>query len=140
MNALLIEQTLVMASTAPGKLFQSSVVCFQDSFYIILHVPAYTFHVNEHPEKGYNFGDRSITEGLKDIMASCSDEAELKSKLGELVQNNTLIINFGDYKKVKINGFFGVKTLKASNSALSYVSFNATKDVAKQLVAFYPNL
>lgn len=138
MNTLLIEQTHVITSSAPGKLFQSSVVCFKDGFYIFLHVPAYTFHVDKTPD--YGFGDKKVPEGLKDLIASCSDEAELRGKLDQIIQNNSLIIHFNEYKKATVKGFFGVKTVKASNNALSYVSFNGTKDVGKSLAEFYGHL
>jgi hypothetical protein len=116
-------------------------VCFEDSFYIVLHVDSYTFGVDVNPIRSYNFGDQTVPEGVKTLMDGCSSEDELKQKLYELIGNNgRCVVNFSDYKKVKIKGFLGVKTLKASNSALSYISFNAAKDVAKQLVAFYPNL
>lgn len=138
MNILLVEQTLVLTSSAPGKLFQSSVVCFKDGFYIFLHVPAYTFHVDTTPD--YGFGDQKVPEGLKDLIATCSDEAELKGKLNQIIPNNTLVVHFSDYKKAKVKGFFGVKTMKASNNALSYVSFNGTGEVGKSLVAFYAHL
>ncbi len=141
MNTLLIEQTIVITSSAPGKQFQSSVVCFEDSFYIVLHVDAYTFGVDVNPIASYNFGNNGVPEGLRSIMGSCSTEEELKGKLLGLLQNNMrCVVNFSDYKKVKIKGFLGVKTLKAMNSAMSYVSFNATKEQAKELVSFYAHL
>lgn len=138
MNVLLIELTNVLTSTAPGKAFTSSVVCFKDSYYIFLHVPAYTFHVNSTPD--YGFGDKTIAEGLKDLIAASSDENELRNKLQQLVPNNTLIVNFSDYKKAAVKSFLGVKTLKVSNSALDYVSFNGNKEVGKSIAAFYAHL
>ncbi len=140
MKALLIEETIVITSSAPGKQFLSSVVCFEDCFYIIPKVIAKTFHVNNFPIPSYNFGD-DVAKGVRDIMDSCNSEDELKEKLLALLQNNTtLIVPFSDYKKVKIKGFLGVKTLKAMNSAMNYISFTTTKDTAKALVEFYPNL
>ncbi len=141
MNVLYIEETLVITSSAPGKMFRSGVVCFQDAFFIVLKVPATTFHVNQNPEAIYGFGDMSIDEGVQYLIDNSNSEEELKAKLLEHVKgNNTLMVNFSDWKKVKISGFLGTKTLKAKNSSLSYISFNATKNVAKQLVEFYPNL
>ena len=140
MNALLIEDTIVITSSAPGKQFQSSVVCFEDSFYIILKVAAYTFHVDDYPVPSYNFGD-DVAAGVRGIMDSCTTEDELKAKLLNLIHGNgACVVNFADYKKVKVKSFLGVKTLKAMNSALSYVSFTASKGPAKELVNFYPNL
>ncbi len=141
MNTLLLEKTIVITSSAPGKQFISSVVCFQDSFYIILHVDAYTFHVNENPIPSYNFGDDKVEVGVQKIIDSCTTEEELKAKLSTLNQGNTtLTINFSDYKKAKISSFLGVKTLKAMNSAMSYVSCNATKAKGKELAQFYSHL
>jgi len=141
MNILLLEKTIVITSSAPGKQFISSVVCFQDSFYIILHVDAYTFHVNQNPIKSYNFGDDKVETGLQKIIDSCATEEELKSKLLELNRGNTtLTVNFSDFKKVKINSLFGVKTLKAMNNAMSYVSCNANKTKGKELAEFYAHL
>lgn len=140
MKVLLVEQTNVLAATAPGKLHMASVVCFEDSFYIFLHVQGRTFHVDDlDPTPSYGFGDKSVAEGLQDLITNSSSEDELKGKLNEIIQNNTLIINFADYKKVKVKGFIGTKTLKASNNAMSYVSFNVGKPKAKELVEFYPN-
>lgn len=141
MNILLLETTIVITSSAPGKQFISSVVCFKDSFYIILHVDAYTFHVDQNPIKSYNFGDDKVEVGVQKIIDSCNSEEELKSKLLELNQNNTtLTVNFSDYKKVKIGSLFGVKTLKAKNSLMSYISCNATKIKGKELAKFYAHL
>ncbi len=141
MNTLLLEKTIVITSSAPGKQFISSVVCFQDSFYIILHVDAYTFHVNENPISSYNFGDNKVEVGVQKLIDSCNSEDELKAKLMELNQGNTtLAIQFSDYKKVKVGSFLGVKTLKAMNNAMSYVSCNAAKAKGKELAKFYTNL
>ena len=140
MNVLLIEETLIVTSTAPGKFVGSSVVCFDDSFFIVLHGAAPTYHVNWNPKDTYEFGDLSIPEGVQKIIDSCTTEEELKGKLLELVKGNTtFIVTFADHKKVKIKSLLGTKTLKASNNAMSYTSFNTRKDVAKQLMAFYPN-
>lgn len=141
MDVLLLEKTIVITSSAPGKQFISSVVCFKDSFYIILHVDAYTFHVNQNPISSYGFGDDSVEVGVQKIIDSCNTEDELKARLLELNQGNTtLTINFSDYKKVKVSSFLGVKTLKAMNSAMSYVSCNANKAKGKELAAFYVHL
>jgi hypothetical protein len=140
MKALLIEETIIITSSAPGKMFISTVVCFEDSFIIILHVPAYTFHVNDHPVASYNFGDLSVQEGVKNIMDSCTSEDELKEKLMALINNNEVChIKFADYKKIKLKSMLGSKTLKPMNSAMSYVSFNVRKAPAKALADFYPN-
>lgn len=141
MDILLLEKTIVITSSAPGKQFISSVVCFKDSFYIILHVDAYTFHVNQNPISSYNFGDDAVEVGVQKIIDSCGTEQELKDKLFALNQNNTtLTVNFSDYKKVKISSFLGVKTLKAMNNALTYVSCNASKAKGKELAKFYDHL
>jgi hypothetical protein len=138
MDILLVDQTITLTSSAPGKFFTASTVCFKDGFYIFLHVPAYTFHVNQTPD--YGFGEKSVPEGLKGIIASCSNESELREKLDAIIPNSTLVINFSDYKKAKVSGLFGTKTLKVSNSALNYVSFNASKDAGKSLAQFYAHL
>ena len=140
MKALLIEETIVITSSAPGKMFASTVVCFEDSFIIILRVPATTFYVDQHPVASYNFGDLSVEEGVKNIMDSCTSEDELKEKLMILINNNEVChIKFADYKKVKLKSVLGSKTLKPMNSAMSYVSFNVRKEHAKALADFYPN-
>lgn len=138
MDILLVEKTIAFTSSAPGKVFEASTVCFKDGFYIFLHVPAYTFHVNETPD--YGFGEKSVSDGLKELIASCSSEDELREKLQAIIPNNTLVVNFSDYKKVKVSGLFGVKTLKASNSALNYIAFNGNKETGKQIAAFYAHL
>jgi hypothetical protein len=140
MNALLIESSFALTSSAPGKPYHCSVVCFQDSFYIILQVPSYTFGVDQHPVSSYKFGDDSVAEGLRNMIDSSTDEDHLKGRLLSLIKNNTAcVVNYADFKKVKIGGFLGTKTLKAKQNALSYVSFNATKESAKKLVKFYPD-
>lgn len=117
------------------------MVCFQDSFYIILHVDAYTFHVNRNPIASYNFDDYKVKVGVQKIIDACSTEEELKEKLLQLNQGNTtLTVNFSDYKKAKLSSFLGVKTIKAMNNAMSYISCNATKAKGKELAKFYSNL
>ncbi len=144
MNALLIEDTIVISSSAPGKFFQSSVVCFQDSFYIILKVASYTFGVDDHPVSSYKFGEDvgdDVAKGVRNIVDSHNNEHELKERLLSLIHNNTAcVVNFSDYKKVKLKSFLGNKTLKAMNNAMSYISFNAGKETGKRLAKFYSNL
>lgn len=141
MNVLLIEKTFVVYSKAPQELNECSVVCFQDSYIIVLKGPSYPFRVDNDPVPSYNFPNNDVVNGLKSMIDSCSSEDELKGKLNDLIQNNgTCVINFSDFKKVKVSGFLGAKTLKASNSMMSYFSFNTRKQEAKDLVSFYSNL
>ena len=140
MNALLLENSFAITSRAPGELAQCSVVCFRDSFYIILQVPSYTFGVDNNPVASYKFDGMTVPEGLQSMIDTSPDEDHLKGRLLSLIKNNTAcVINFSDFKKVKIGGFLGTKSLKAKNNALSYVSVNATKESAKKLVKFYPD-
>ena len=65
----------------------------------------------------------------------------MKAQLFDLINNNgTCVVNFSDYKKVKVGGFLGAKTLKVSNNAMNYISFSVRKDAAKSLAEFYSNL
>ena len=141
MNVLLIEQTHVVYSLAPSELCSSAVVCFQDSYIIVLKGPSHPFRVDNDPVPGYNFPDNDVAAGLRTMIDSASSEDELKAKLLELIQNNhTCVVNFSEWKKVKIGGFLGAKTLKVSNNAMKYISFSVRKDDAKSLAHFYSNL
>lgn len=141
MNVLLVEQTHVVYSLAPSDLCSSAVVCFKDSYIIVVKGASKPFRVDNDPVPGYNFPNNDVAAGLRNMIDSANSEDELKSKLLELIQNNTTCcINFSDYKKVKIAGFLGAKTFKVSNNALNYISFSARKDTAKSLAEFYSDL
>jgi hypothetical protein len=141
MNVLLIEQTHVVYSLAPSHLSSSAVVCFKDFYIIVLKGSSHPFRVDNNPVPGYNFPDNDVAVGLRNMIDSASSEDELKAKLLELIQNNdACVVNFSDYKKVKIAGFLGSKTLKTSNNAMNYISFSARKEAGKSLAEFYSNL
>ncbi len=141
MNVLLIEQTHVVYSLAPSNLCSSAVVCFPDSYIIVSKGPSHPFRIENDPVPGYNFPDNDVAAGLRSMIDSASSEEELKAKLLELIQNNnTCVINFSDYKKIKIKGFLGTKNFKVSNNAMNYISFSTRKDDAKSLAEFYSNL
>ncbi|MCG8576409.1 MAG: hypothetical protein MI810_16100 [Flavobacteriales bacterium] len=141
MNVLLIEQTHVVYSLAPSDLCSSAVVCFKDFYIIVVKGPSHPFRVDHDPVPGYNFPNNDVAAGLRNMIDSASSEDELKAKLFELIQNNgTCVVNFSDYKKVKIGGFLGAKTLKVSNNAMNYISFSVRKDTAKALAQFYSDL
>lgn len=140
MNVQLIDEVMLFTSSAPGKYFGSAVVCFEDSCYLVPKTVATTFHIDNHPVAGYGFGDDSVEEGLAKIIASHTNEDELKARLLELVGGNTtLVVNFSDYKKTRIKGFLGSKTFSARQNAMSYISFTVGKKESKKLVEFYPN-
>ncbi len=138
-NTLLIEDTLLFTSAAPGKYFESSVVCFQDSCYLILKKISSTFRVDMDPTASYGFGSDSVAEGLKKIIESSSSEAELKQTLLNLIGNNqTCVVNYSDYKKTTLKGFLGKKTFSARQSALKYISFTmVSKEEGKKIAEFY---
>jgi hypothetical protein len=116
-------------------------VCFQDSFIIIVKGPSHPFRVENNPVPGYNFPNNDVANGLSSMIDSASSEDELKANLLELVDNITsCVVNFSDYKKTKVSGFLGSKSLRVSNSALKYITFSVRKDAAKSLVQFYSNL
>ena len=141
MNVLLIEDTLSVYSKAPQEFSKCAIVCFQDSFIMVMKGTSYPFRVENDPIPGYNFPDNDVTKGLRQMIDSCTSEDELKGKLNDLVQNNTLcVVNFSDYKKVKVSGFLGSKTLKVSNNLMNYISFSTRKQPAKDLASFYSNL
>ncbi len=120
MNMLLIESTFVVASAAPGKNFISTVVCFEDCFYIVLHVESYSFGVDQNPVSSYNFEDDHVAKGVQKIIDLCTTEDELRARLQELIQHNMrCVVYFSDFKKAKISGFLGIKTLKVSNNMMS---------------------
>jgi hypothetical protein len=141
MNVLLINDSTLLASVAPSKFYESSVVCFKDSCYLMLKKISSTFRVDVDPTIGYGFGDESVAEGLRKLIDGCQDEEELKAKLrGLLNGNETCIINYADYKKIKIKGFLKQKTFSARQNAFRYISFSVSKDVGQELIAFYPNI
>jgi hypothetical protein len=137
-NTLLIEKALLFTSAAPGKLFESAVVCFEDSCYLILKKVSSTFRVDIDPTSQYGFGQDSVEEGLKKIIASSSSEENLKSELLQLIGNNTTcVLNYSDYKKKTLKGFLGQKTFSVRQNALKYVSFTVSKVEGKKLSEFY---
>ena len=142
MDVLLIEQTFVVYSKAPGELDKCSVVCFPDSYIIVHQQPSHPFRIDNDPVPSYNFPNNDVVAGLRSMIESVSSEDELKGQLSNLIGNNPLcIINFSDFKKVKVKkGLLGVKSLKVSNGALEYVSFSAGKQAGKDLVSFYSKL
>jgi len=141
MEVLLIDQTHVVYSLAPSDLCSSAVVCFKDSFIIVVKGPSHPFRVDNDPVPGYNFPDNDVAAGLKSMIASAGSEDELKAKLLELIgQNMTCVVNFSDWKKTKVSGFLGAKSLRVSNNAMKYITFSVRKDAAKSLVQFYSNL
>ena len=141
MNVLLIEQTHVVYSLAPSHLCSSAVVCFKDSYIIVLRAPSHPFRVDNDPVPGYNFPDNDVAAGLRNMIDAAGSEDELKTNLMELIQNNeTCDVNFSDYKKKKVGGFLGSKTLKVSNNAMNYISFSVRKEAAKSLAEFYSDL
>ena len=141
MNVLLIEQTHTVYSLAPSDLCSSAIVCFQDSFIIISKGPSHPFRIKNDPVPGYNFPDNDVAAGLKSMIDSAKTEDELKASLIELVDNNmTCVVNFSDWKKTKVSGFLGSKSLRVANNAMKYITFSVRKEPAKALVAFYSNL
>jgi len=141
MNVLLIDQTHVVYSLAPKDLCVASVVCFKDFYIIVSHGASHPFRIDEDPVAGYNFPNNDIAAGLKSMIDNATSEEALKASLIELIGNNmTCVINFSDYKKVKIGGFLGAKMLKVSNNAMNYISFSVRKEPAKALAEFYSNL
>jgi hypothetical protein len=141
MNVLLINDSTLLASVAPSKMYQSSVVCFEDSCYLMLKKISSTFRVDVDPTIGYGFGNDSVAEGLRKLIDGCQDEEELKTKLKDLLKGNeTCIIKFADYKKIRIKGFLKQKTFSARQNALRYISFSVSKDAGKELIDFYPNI
>lgn len=141
MNVLLIEQTFVVYSLAPSDLCSSAVVCFPDSYIIVVKGASVPFRVDHDPVPGYNFPDNDVAAGLRNMINSAKSEDELKASLLELIGNNgACVVNFSDYKKVKVKGFLGAKTLKVSNNAMNYISFSARKDEGKLLAEFYSSL
>ena len=140
MNVLLIEKTFVVYSLAPQEMNKSSVVCFDDCFIVVLKGPSVPFRVDNDPVPSYGFPDNNVEAGLRNLIDSSNSEDELKEKLMSLVNNELCLIKFADFKKVKVKGFLGTKTLKVSNSAMKYFCFSATKQDAKDLAAFYSNL
>ena len=138
MKALLIDQTHVVYSLAPSDLCSSAVVCFTDCFIIIANGASHPFRIDNDPVPGYNFPNNDVAAGLKNMIDSAASEDELKSKLLDLIQNNqTCVVNFSDYKKAKISGFLGAKSLRVSNNAMKYITFSVRKEAAKALVEFY---
>jgi hypothetical protein len=138
-NTLLIENAILLASVAPGKFYETAVVCFPDSCYLILKKISSTFRVDADPTAMYGFGEDSVEDGLKKIIESSSNEADLKDTLLELIGNNqTCVINFSDYKKTRIKGFLGKKTFSARKNALNYISFSiVSKEEGKKITEFY---
>ncbi len=119
----------------------SSVVCFKDFFIIVAKGASEPFRIDQDPVPGYNFPNNDLETGLKAMIESASSEEDLKAKLMELIQNNTTcVVNFSDYKKVKVGVFLGAKNLKISNNAMKYITFSTRKDTAKALAQFYSNL
>jgi hypothetical protein len=141
MNALLVEQTHVIYSLAPSDLCSAAVVCFKDFFIIVVKGASHPFRVEGDPVKGYNFPDNDVAAGLKSMIDAAGSEDELKASLLELIANNeTCVVNFSDYKKAKVSGFLGTKSLKVSNNAMKYIMFSTRKEAAKSLVEFYSDL
>lgn len=141
MNVLLIEQTHVVYSLAPSDLCSSAVVCFPDSYIIVSKGASVPFRIDHDPVPGYNFPDKDVAAGLKNMIASAKSEEDLKASLMELIGNNgTCVVNFSDYKKAKVKGFLGAKNLKVSNNAMNYITFSARKEQGKALAEFYSNL
>lgn len=141
MNVLLIEQTHVVYSLAPSDLCSAAVVCFKDFFVIVTKGASHPFRVESDPVKGYNFPANDVAEGLKSMIDAANSEDELKASILDLIGNNeTCVVNFSDYKKVKVSGFLGAKSLRVSNNAMKYITFSVRKDAAKSLVEFYSDL
>ena len=141
MDVLLIEKTHVVYSLAPSEICPSAVVCFKDFFVIVAKGASFPFRIEQDPVPGYHFPDNDVAAGLKAMIDGASSEEDLKAKLMELIQNNTTcVVNFSDYKKVKVAGFLGSKNLKVSNNAMKYITFSARKETAKALAQFYSNL